>query len=222
MSKVHHFVSKKDKDTSFILNIDINQIDKEYGLNSISDTNKDKVDITPIENIGVNTTKIKPLQTTFNKEKIKLQKYLSLVYNNLNRDVLENNINVKCFNCHRFYKTSPLIVPISYENNNDCHIFKGDAIVCSFNCMLSYIEDNIHNKLYINSITYMLKLYYFLFGDYPKSKIIKAPPFCSLQEYGGPLSEEEYDNLIQKIEISDSKQVYMIPLSRILNININN
>ena len=220
---MHQFVSKKD--TLFTLNIDINQIDKEYSLNSISDIKKDKLndklDITPIENIGITTTRIKPLQTTFQKEKIKIQKYLSLVFNNLNENILEKETHIKCFNCHRYYKTSPLIVPINYEDYNGHCVFKGDTIVCSFNCMLSYIEDNIHNKLYTNSITYMLKLYYFLFGKYPESKIIKAPPFCCLQEYEGPLSETEYDNLLQRVEISDSKQIYMIPISRILNVKKN-
>jgi hypothetical protein len=220
------FTVKKEKDlkdTEFTLSgVDVKKIDNDYKLESISTVKKSKPevqpkDITPIDKL-LSIATIQPLTTLIPREKIKVQKYLSLVCNNMNKDILHEHISVRCFHCHRFFTTSPLIVPITYCEKKSIHVFHGDAIVCSFNCMVSWIEDNSHNKLYHNSITYMLKLYKCIFGEYPSKNILRAPPFFVLQEYGGALTIEEYVKLLQTVEIIDSKQIYMVPVSRILNI----
>jgi hypothetical protein len=209
---------KSVKSSEFTLNkIDIQSLSKEYNLlsfSSIFPLQTDKInESTPIESI-IPVSTYQPIQTIVTKEKIKTKQYLSFVFNKTNENVLDRKTEIPCFYCHRKYRSCPLIVPISVEQ----YTFYGDAVVCSFNCMLSYISENDHNKLYNNSITYMLKMYKLIFGKYPEKKINKSPPFYMRQEYGGALSDNEYERFTQSVEIIDTKQVLMHPVSRILDV----
>lgn len=75
-------------------------------------------------------------------------------------------------------------------------------IVCSFNCMLSLIE-NEPKILYKNS----KQLIYMLYSDIYQSKtpheILKTPDYKLREDYGGVLSVEEYKKCIQRIKITD-------------------
>jgi hypothetical protein len=94
-----------------------------------------------------------------------------------------------------------------------------DGIFCSFNCILSYIKDNNHNVLYKESYYLLKSLYLSLIGK-KMEKIIPAPSWKLLNEYGGPLSIENYRNSFNKVEYNfifniSNKTVEMYSLSNV-------
>ena len=82
-------------------------------------------------------------------------------------------------------------------DNKDCYLT--DGIFCSFNCCMSYINDNKQNSLYDMSEMLLLKMYNTI---YPKSitNIEYAPSWKMLTEYGGNLDIIQFRNSFNKIE----------------------
>lgn len=69
--------------------------------------------------------------------------------------------------------------------------FETDGIFCSFNCVLSYIEDNRNNYLYKNSKSLLNHLYLKIFKKV--TKIIPSPSWKLLHKKGGgTMSIEEF------------------------------
>lgn len=66
-----------------------------------------------------------------------------------------------------------------------------DGIFCSFNCTLAFIKDNNHDIFYKESYSLLHCLYYDLVGK-KIAKIIPAPHWRLLKDFGGPLTIEEY------------------------------
>jgi hypothetical protein len=90
------------------------------------------------------------------------------------------------------------------------NFFETDGIVCSFNCMVSYIEENSYNPLYQNSYNYIYLMYKHIFGEYPTQTIIRSPSWKLRKEYGGPLDDSDYNKFIQSVSIVESKQIKTI------------
>jgi len=90
------------------------------------------------------------------------------------------------------------------------NFFETEGIVCSFNCMVSYIDDNSLNPLYQNSYNYLHLMYKYIFGEYPSNPIIRAPSWKLRKEYGGQLNDTDYAKYLQEIPIVDSKQIKTI------------
>ena len=72
-----------------------------------------------------------------------------------------------------------------------------DGLFCSFNCCLSFIQDNKHKPLYNKSENLLFKIYYDIFEV---GKIIPAPHWRLLNKYGGDLSIEKFRNEFNKNE----------------------
>ena len=53
-------------------------------------------------------------------------------------------------------------------------------------------------------------MYKHIFGDYPSYPFIRSPSWKLRKEYGGPLSDEDYNKYIQSIPIVESKQIKTI------------
>jgi hypothetical protein len=94
------------------------------------------------------------------------------------------------------------------------NFFETDGIVCSFNCMISFIEENSYNPIYQNSYNYVYLMYKQIFGEYPHQPIIRAPSWKLRKEYGGTLDDEDYSKFIQSVPIIESK------LFKTINTNI--
>ena len=98
-------------------------------------------------------------------------------------------------------------------NDKDCHqivtrqFFETEGIFCSFNCLVSYLEENRNNPLYQNSYNLIYFMYKTIFGVFPQQTIIRSPSWKLRKEYGGPLSDEDYSKYIQNIPIIDSNQL---------------
>lgn len=82
--------------------------------------------------------------------------------------------------------------------------YKTDGLFCSFNCCLSFIEDNNHNPLYSLSKTLLYTIYHRL---HPTIKQInKAPDWRLLDCYGGHLTIEEFRHNFNKIQYTKKNQ----------------
>lgn len=91
-----------------------------------------------------------------------------------------------------------------------------DGIFCSFNCVLAFIKENNHNQLYKESLYLLNSLYYSLIGKHIE-KIIPAPSWRLLKEYGGTMNLEAYRNSFNKIEY---KYIFnMCPMSSVFRKN---
>jgi hypothetical protein len=104
------------------------------------------------------------------------------------------------------------------DEENDCIEYKiydkdyyeTDGVFCSFNCMLTFIIENKMNPMYKNSRLLMYKLYFDIFGLYPKD-LIPAPHWRLIDEYGGPLTITEYRKSFNKLEYIDMGKINYIP-----------
>ena len=97
-------------------------------------------------------------------------------------------------------------------NNNRYHkiltkdFFETDGVFCSFNCIVSFIEENSYNPLYQNSNHLIYLMYKHIFGHFPNKSFIRSPSWKLRKEYGGILSDEDYDKFVQTVPIIESKQ----------------
>jgi hypothetical protein len=113
--------------------------------------------------------------------------------------------DLRCWHDHHTFTTSPIGIPIKYipqkiiQNSKDSEettdtgtndYFLTVGTVCSFPCMLAFIEKNPHDQQYRNSkaLAYLMyrKLYDKELEIHPA-----ANPIC-LKEYGGEISIEDY------------------------------
>jgi len=95
-------------------------------------------------------------------------------------------------------------LPLSKIPNNDQHmIYTTDGVFCSFNCCVSYINDNKKdNNLYDNSYSLLLRLYRDM-TNVPVNKIQPAPHWRLLERYGGHLSISQFRDEMDIVKYCD-------------------
>jgi hypothetical protein len=92
--------------------------------------------------------------------------------------------------------------------NND--YYETDGIFCSFNCIMAFILDNKHIRIYDDSIMLLNKMY----NDFLKvnnASISPAPSWRLLIEYGGHLNINDFRNNFNKIEYEYHGIIRKIP-----------
>lgn len=200
---------KKIPNTTFILkNIEPTYIDKEFQLiindvsSSINYNYTINKDTTSVEKLGISMLKYQPIITIVSREKSK-QKLYPVMMDINSSNTLPEKTTIPCFYCRRKYDTSPIGIPIKYTSDKK---FETDAMVCSFNCIKSYISEH-PSPLYRNTPVLIDQLYYRIFNKYPKEKILPSPSWRHRQEYGGLLTDEEYSKSLQTLVIKDLHQV---------------
>ncbi len=103
--------------------------------------------------------------------------------------------------CKQTKKQSTHIIP---DNSNNLY-FVGNGKYCSFNCLVADLQSfspSASSLIYNN----IIKLYDAIFGFKPSRKILKAPSWKLLISNGGFLSNQEYENCLQKITFVDLHQ----------------
>ena len=102
----------------------------------------------------------------------------------------------------------------SIMDNNDDRLtiqeneyYECDGIFCSFNCVLAFIRDNIHNSIYSNSEMLLIKMYNDIFKN-NNVQIEPAPTWRLLNEYGGILSISKFRESFNKIEYESHGIIY--------------
>lgn len=90
--------------------------------------------------------------------------------------------------------------------------YETDGSFCSFNCCLSYIQDNIHKPIYSNSKYLLTKMYADLYGVNEIKKINPAPSWRLLREYGGFMDIQEFrDSFTNYIYIDNKHCISELP-----------
>lgn len=198
----------KSKEDIFIIclrNVNVEELDNVYIIDELKNNFTDNdVNITTIEKIIDKNVPSKLIKTFIQKDKLEISQYLS-----------NTRKLTSCFYCRRKILTEPIGIPIEYEKINDKDCFHCDGYVCSFNCLVSFI-DEYYDEIYKKTEYLIPKLYYSIFNQYPKERIKPAPSWRMRNEYGGELTDEEYSRLFQVVEIRDAKQIY-VDVFRIFN-----
>jgi hypothetical protein len=96
--------------------------------------------------------------------------------------------NIKCWWCCHNFETLPLGIPIKIYNDE----FYLKGCFCSFNCILSYVNDNINKYKYDNIYPNIKSLRYKLTNKLINEYLTPAPPRESLKIFGGELSIEQF------------------------------
>lgn len=89
-----------------------------------------------------------------------------------------------------------------------------DGIFCSFNCTLAFINDNNKDSYYKDSIGLLHSLYKIFIGK-KIEKLVPAPHWRLLSDYGGPFSINEFRDKFNKIMYEDIFKIVMKSISRV-------
>lgn len=88
--------------------------------------------------------------------------------------------------------------------------YESDGIFCSFNCCLSFIEENKTNQLYKNSKSLLFKIYRDVFDTSP-TNLIPAPSWRLLKVYGGHLSINDYRQNLNRNQYFEHNKISSRP-----------
>jgi hypothetical protein len=229
----------KDETTIKLNSINPALLDKKYNMKEVknimekdlvefsqnADTNKKKKvykksDIdklqTDLENLGISDNKSKNYDTIVSNN-MKIKAY-SCFKEEFSKCEVPSTTSIFCWWCRHSVPKEfhPLGLPIRYTKD----YFDTEGIFCSFNCMCSYLHDNLNNNLYKDSSSLIYLMYKSIFGEFPiKMNLKKAPSWKLLKQYGGPLSIEEFrdmfntvNNLTQNIEFNNSSPTGKLPI----------
>jgi len=240
------------KSQKFILSsINIKEIHEKYSIEFITalpdyDTKEDDIQNTSdIKSLDYDKQSFKPVEDS--KTSIS---YINITKPSSDANILEYN----CFWCrHPCGHKDPIGCPIKYESNKklstykSCinnqvynmveethnvyngedtkHIYTVDGVFCSFNCCVSYINDNKHrDNMYDLSYTLLLQMYNHITGKCIKS-ISPAPHWRLIDRYGGHLNIIQFNKELDTVEYKLSgiirHGVYFNPISFIYDRKIN-
>jgi len=120
-----------------------------------------------------------------------------------------------CYWCKCPFHTCPIGCPINFKpakitktytsitNNNQYaiseddmsqikYIFETDGVFCSFNCCLSFINDNKSDSMYKSSHKLLLYMYNMIFPEHKIDNIKCAPGWRLLEQFGGFLNITQF------------------------------
>jgi len=113
---------------------------------------------------------------------------------------LQSQTNIHCWWCrHKISQDIQILgCPIKYSNE----VFTCEGAFCSFNCMKAYVEDiNNCNVKYRESIGLIILMYSKCFYTTINYTTISCAPHWSLlQEYGGNMTIDQFQNEFQRIQ----------------------
>lgn len=90
--------------------------------------------------------------------------------------------------------------------------YETEGSFCSFNCCLAYIQDKGRNPRYTNSYNLLMKMYKEMYPEHKIQRILPAPDWKLLREYGGFMTIEQFRNDSRNhIFVDKSYPVTMIP-----------
>lgn len=209
---------------------------------------------TSLEKLGISSLKKEPLTTIVSKDKKKIYTYLSMV-DIVSSKKMPDSTTIPCYGCRRKFSSQPLGIPIDfhpsyYVSKNDTtkirrlttndreklqldpennivimDYFDTEGVVCSFNCIVSCIGES-PSPIYKKTPYLISMMYKMIFGKYPDQKILRSPSWKMREEYGGPLSDKEFERSLQTIQFTDTHQCQKAqrainPIGRIFEVKDN-
>jgi hypothetical protein len=114
----------------------------------------------------------------------------------------------------------------SLINRNDPRItidkkgfYQTDGVFCSFNCCMSFINENKHNPMYDNSEYLLFNMYKDLHPNEEIEEITNAPHWRILKPYGGKFTIEEFRDSFNKFNFTDEGYITMMSMGKIYENN---
>jgi hypothetical protein len=244
-------VINKKKYIFNLKNINVENIEKKYGVNTSFENNSQlPLYITKLTDLS--SEKINNDSFSFFDESKKIHKCnISMIDFQSKRSV--QLLRYNCFWDRHAFDTIPLGIPIRYvscqavkkyyshiskdvytikENitkslsaNNKVNIHTNDinnininsnsfcetyGVVCSWNCMAAFINENKHQHMFKHSKSLMLKIYNETMGTNINT-IELAPHWTQLIEYGGNLSIIDFRNGFNNIEYNNHGYIKNFP-----------
>lgn len=92
----------------------------------------------------------------------------------------------------------------------NCSYYITDGVFCSFNCVMAYINEHKHVKLYEKSKILLLKLY----NDFMNSNLLTinpSPHWRYLDVYGGHLTISKFREGLNKYKYENHGESYQLP-----------
>lgn len=123
-------------------------------------------------------------------------------------------VSIWCWHCCHPFETTPVPLPISYDDRRD--IWKTQGTFCSFSCAKSY---NVATMGYRSSIVAMLLMKLqrtMLTGDRRTAHILPAPPRRCLAVFGGTMSIDEFRAKAGQGIVVNELPPNVVPLETIL------
>lgn len=150
---------------------------------------------------------------------------------------------VSCFWCRHRFQTAPVGCPTRYvpaqiertltspvtketytirENVSQKAIlaaggdyYETDGVFCSYQCCLAYIQDNKTNPLYALSKTLLSNMWLSTSPGLPseRGKLMPAPSWRMLREYGGTLTIDEFRARHTHYTYRETHTVHRVPLA---------
>ena len=108
----------------------------------------------------------------------------------------------RCIYCKRIIVHEPIGIPLEMEYNNvDKNVrFYTDGTYCNFGCAYADLKRQLNvprsykDPLYMDSESMLYTMYYDMHPSKIGTRIIEAPDWRLLDENGGPLTSEQFDN----------------------------
>ena len=233
-------ISEKKQSYVFILqNVDANNLDERYGLNSLTDF------------IPENVTKLSDLSSkkhdviTFldDSKKTRVGTLFMVDINNINLSGQYHCFwdshpigRVKAIGCPLEYVFNQAVRDYVSEISKNRYVIREqlssknlkipgvevieedyyltDGAFCSFNCCLAFIYANKHDPLYKNSEQLLYKMYYDFFEKHVE-KIKPANHWRTLLVKGGKQTIERFRNNLESVEYHYKGTVKMRPISHV-------
>jgi hypothetical protein len=233
---------KKDTKCIFILkNVDANNLDQRYGLNSMT-TSKIPENVTKISDLS--SHKHETITFLDDSKKTRIGNLLMVDVNNIN-----HSGQYHCFwDHHPIGRLKPIGCPVEYvfsqavrdyiseisknryiirenlslktENPKNVNVIEQnyyltDGVFCSFNCCLAFIKANIRtNIIYKNSEMLLYQMYHDFFGK-SIEKITPANHWRTLLVYGGKLTIEKFRNNLESVEYNFQGTIKMRSIAHV-------
>jgi hypothetical protein len=152
------------------------------------------------------------------QKNIKMYDKIPQYFTNINKWIKQTNIS--CWYCYNQIKSIPKFIPKTIETKNfnseeeKIYNISVEGLFCSFNCAQAYIDECYSKDIYdhINKTNMLLFLYY-LFNNKIISYIKPALSKFKMTQFGGNLTQQEYENEILQMDSNQQKEIEDINFS---------
>lgn len=136
------------------------------------------------------------------------------------KDALKNTVlpqefssPMKCWWCHSSFNENPLGCPIKFVPLQEYYLTKG--YFCCWECVMAFAESVRVKPEFHECIQLTYHMFHACGGE---GKITPAPHFSLKQEYGGPLTNEEYKGRHETYHPTGNSYVYMVPVGELFEV----
>ena len=140
-------------------------------------------------------------------------------------EYIRRGVEAKCWWCRHSIPEDwhPLGLPLKFIKDKEKTEFHCEGIFCSFNCMMAHLHScDLESIKYRNCGQFITAMYRQAFGRACwTEKLIPAPSWSHLREYGGKLTIEEFRNTFNKLQIVERlTMIDPMPLYSLRTLNL--